>query len=96
MKTEELNIVFEESAIDEIARISVELNEEDNIGARRLRTVVDAILEDINFEAPDFEIKDCTIVIGGEYVIEKTKNLYVNRDFKKYLMWRKNYFLNDL
>ena len=93
MKTEELNIVFEQSAIDEIARISVELNEEDNIGARRLRTVVDAILEDINFEAPDFEIKDCTIVIGGDYVIEKTKNLYVNRDFKKYLMWKEKWSL---
>ena len=87
LKTEDLNIVFEESAIDEIARISVELNEEDNIGARRLRTVTDAILEDINFEAPDFEIKDATIVISGEYVVEKTKGLYVNRDFKKYLMW---------
>ena len=86
LKTEELNIAFEKSAIDEIARISVELNEEDNIGARRLRTVTDAILEDINFEAPDFEIKDCTIVISGEYVREKTKGLYVNRDFKKYLM----------
>ena len=49
--------------------------------------MTDAILEDINFEAPDFEIKDCTIVISGEYVREKTKGLYVNRDFKKYLMW---------
>lgn len=86
LRTENVNIVFEESAIDEIARISVELNEEDNIGARRLRTVVDAVLEDINFEAPDFEIKDCTIVIGSEYVREKSKGLYVNRDFKKYLM----------
>ena len=36
----------------------IELNEEDNIGARRLRTVVDAVLEDINYEAPDFEHKD--------------------------------------
>lgn len=41
-----------------MAEIATELNEEDNIGARRLRTVVDAVLEDINFEAPDFEIKD--------------------------------------
>ena len=48
--------------------------------------MVDSILEDINFEAPDFEIKNCTIVIGAEYVREKTKGLYVNRDFKKYLM----------
>ena len=86
LKTEDVNIVFETEAINEMARISVELNEEDNIGARRLRTVVDAILEDINFEAPDFEHKDCTIVIGPDYVREKTKGLYVNRDFKKYLM----------
>ena len=64
LKTERLNIVFDMEAIDEIARISVELNEEDNTGARRLRTVVDAVLEDINFEAPDFEIKDAIIVIG--------------------------------
>ena len=64
LKTEDVNLIFDYEAIDEIAQISVELNEEDNIGARRLRTVVDAILEDINFEAPDFEIKDANILIG--------------------------------
>ena len=69
-----------------MAKISVALNEEDNIGARRLRTVVDSILEDINFEAPDFEEKNQYIVIGKEYVQEKTKNLYQKRDYKKYLM----------
>lgn len=69
-----------------MAKVSVALNEEDNIGARRLRTVIDSILEDINFEAPDFEEKDAYIVIGKEYVIEKTKNLHQKRDYKKYLM----------
>jgi len=73
-------------AIEEMAEISVELNEEENIGARRLRTVVDAILEDINFEAPDFEVKDASILIGKDYVRERTKHLYLNRDFKKYIM----------
>ena len=64
LKTEHVNVVFDDgqqssgSAIEEMAQVSVELNEEDNIGARRLRTVVDAVLEDINFEAPDFEHKD--------------------------------------
>ena len=82
LKTERVNLVFDLEAIDEISRISVELNEEDNIGARRLRTVVDAVLEDINFEAPDFEQKDAIIVIGAEYVKEKAKSLYVNRDFR--------------
>ena len=86
LKTEQLNLVFDMDAIEEIARISVELNEEDNIGARRLRTVVDAVLEDINFEAPDFETKNAIIVITAEYVKEKSKCLYVNRDFRQYTM----------
>ncbi len=59
LKTESVNVVFDgESAVTEMAQVAVELNEEDNIGARRLRTVVDAVLEDINYEAPDFEHKD--------------------------------------
>lgn len=58
LKIERLSIVFEEEAISEISQISVELNEEDNIGARRLRTVMDCIMDDINFESPDFEFKD--------------------------------------
>lgn len=43
-------------------------------------------MEDINFEAPDFEIKNANILIGKEYVREKTSHLYQNRDFKKYIM----------
>ena len=73
LKTEQLNIAFTNDAVDEMAKISVELNEEDNIGARRLRTVLDQVLEDINFEAPDFERKDCTVVITRDYVHEKTR-----------------------
>ena len=69
-----------------MARVAVELNEEDNVGARRLRTVIDAVLEDINFEAPDFEIKGATVVVGGEYVREKVKVLYANRDYRQYTM----------
>ena len=75
LKIEKINIVFEEEAIKEISQISVELNEEDNIGARRLRTVMDCIMDDINFEAPDFEIKGQSILIGKDYVREKTKRL---------------------
>jgi len=58
LKIEHLDIVFKEDGINEMATIAVELNEEDNIGARRLRTVVDTVLEDINFEAPDFPEKN--------------------------------------
>ena len=41
-----------------MAEVAVELNQEDNIGARRLRSVIDTVLEELNFDAPDFEIKD--------------------------------------
>lgn len=70
LKTEGVDLAFEQAAIDEMARVAVELNEEDNIGARRLRTVLDAVLEEINFEAPDFEQKGCTIVVTKDYVTE--------------------------
>jgi ATP-dependent HslUV protease ATP-binding subunit HslU len=73
LQIENLNLAFDEDSIDEMCRISVELNEEDNIGARRLRTVLDSVLEDINFEAPDFEVKNATLIITGPYVLEKTK-----------------------
>ena len=86
LKIEGLNIAFDDEAIDEMARISVELNEEDNTGARRLRTVVDTVLEEINFEAPDFEHKGVTIVISADYVKERCKQLYANRDFRQYTM----------
>lgn len=69
-----------------MAQVSVELNEEDNIGARRLRTVLDAVLEDVNFEAPDFEDKNCTIVITQEYVHGKTRDLFANRDYRQYVI----------
>ena len=85
LKVEEVGIVFENKAIEEIAKIAVELNEEDNIGARRLRTVIDAVLEDVNFEAPDLKMeKGEMIVITNDYVKEKAKDLYQNRDFRKY------------
>lgn len=86
LKTERVNIAFTNDAVDEMAKISVELNEEDNIGARRLRTVLDQVLEDINFEAPDFETKDCTVVITRDYVHEKTRCLFANRDYRQWVI----------
>ena len=86
LKVEDVNIAFAQDAIDEMAKICVELNEEDNTGARRLRTVLDAIMEQLNFEASDLENKGVTYLITKEYVQEKTKDLYQNRDFRKYTL----------
>ena len=69
LKTESVNIVFDDEAIDTMAQVAVELNEEDNIGARRLRTVIDAVLEEINFESPDFEQRDATYIIWNNLLL---------------------------
>ena len=86
IKIENVSVAFQNEAIDEMAQICFELNEEDNIGARRLRTVLDAVMEEINFQAPELDIGDATIVITKEYVRERTKSLYANRDFRLYVM----------
>jgi ATP-dependent HslUV protease ATP-binding subunit HslU len=86
LRVENVEIGFEKAAIEAMAKISVELNEEDNIGARRLRTVLDAVLEDINFEAPDLEPDSGMYLISPDYINEKTSHLYQNRDFRKYTL----------
>lgn len=79
-------MAFDGEAIDEIAKTCFELNEEDNIGARRLRTVLDAVMEEINFEAPELDFGDASIIITREYVKTRSKSLYANRDFRQYVM----------
>lgn len=65
LKTEGINLRFEESAIDEIARVSWLMNERvENIGARRLRTILSKLLEKISF--------NCETLKGSEVVIDKT------------------------
>ena len=84
LRVEGVEVCFDQNSIEKMAWTAVELNEEDNIGARWLRTVLDAVLEDINFEAPDLTEKEGIYVINEAYVVEKTKHLYQNRDFRKY------------
>ncbi|KAB3531392.1 ATP-dependent protease ATPase subunit HslU [Alkaliphilus serpentinus] len=62
LETEDIKLNFEEDAIEELAKISYKLNEQrDNIGARRLHNVVEKLLEDISFDAPELEQKEITI-----------------------------------
>ncbi|SES67169.1 ATP-dependent HslUV protease ATP-binding subunit HslU [Natronincola peptidivorans] len=73
LETEGIEINFLEEAIDEIAKISYISNEQgDNIGARRLHTITEKLLEDISFEAP--ELVNKTITIDKAYVNKKLKN----------------------
>ncbi|MCR2042781.1 ATP-dependent protease ATPase subunit HslU [Anaerosalibacter massiliensis] len=85
LKTEGINLSFTEEAITEIAKFSYISNEQhENIGARRLHTVIEKILEDISFNAPDLEEKD--VVLDGKYIESKLMNDIQQKDISKYIL----------
>ena len=88
LKTEDVEVVFEDNAVSEIARIAEEVNNlTENIGARRLHTLMECMLEDILFSASDIkEAKDRRIVIDGQYVINKLKDIKNNEDLRRYIL----------
>ena len=85
LETEGVEIEFTEDGIEEIARIAEEANSKaENIGARRLHTVLERLLEDISFRAP--ELKGEKIVINREFVREKLQNIIQDEDLTKYIL----------
>ncbi|QWV00043.1 ATP-dependent protease ATPase subunit HslU [Francisella salimarina] len=85
MKTEGVELSFEEDAIKKIAEISFQVNEEvENIGARRLHTVMERLLEEISFDAPDLENK--SINITTDYINEKLSGLVKNKNLSQYIL----------
>ncbi len=84
LKTENIDLQFSEDAVDEIARTAVDMNlESEDIGARRLHTIMEKLLEDILYEAPDCESK---ILIDGNYVKDKLKGSVKHYDIQKYII----------
>ena len=85
LETEEILLDFRDDAIMEIAGMATVVNERtENIGARRLYTIMEKILEEISFEAPD--IKGQTIPITGQYVKEKLADIIKNEDLSRYIL----------
>jgi ATP-dependent HslUV protease ATP-binding subunit HslU len=85
LATEGIELVFTPDGIDEIAAIACEVNEEtENIGARRLHTVMEKLLEDISFDAPDLSWKNATI--DREYVREKLGDIVGNKDLSRFIL----------
>jgi len=85
LKTESINVEFSDEAIYKIARIAFEVNQEtDNIGARRLHTILEKLLEDLLFEAPDITLE--SISITPEYVDEKLTSIAKNSDLSQYIL----------
>jgi ATP-dependent HslUV protease ATP-binding subunit HslU len=84
-KTEGVELVFRKEAIVEIAKIANQVNERtENIGARRLHTVLSALLEDFLFNMPQSEVK--RIVIDRQIVLEKLLEIVENEDLSRYIL----------
>jgi ATP-dependent HslUV protease ATP-binding subunit HslU len=85
LETEGINIEFSDDAIRRIATIATEVNQDtDNIGARRLHTILERLLEDLSFEAPDITME--TVKITPSYVDEKLASIAKNRDLSQYIL----------
>ncbi|HLT55674.1 MAG TPA: HslU--HslV peptidase ATPase subunit, partial [Bacillota bacterium] len=85
LRTEGINVVFTDEAIDRLAEIAYQVNQEtDNIGARRLHTILEKLLEDLSFEAPDITMEE--VKITPSYVDEKLKTIAQNRDLSQFIL----------
>jgi ATP-dependent HslUV protease ATP-binding subunit HslU len=85
LETEGIRVVFAPEAIREIASIAADVNQNtENIGARRLHTILEKLLEDLSFEAPDITLEE--IAISPEYVREKLGDIAQNRDLSQYIL----------
>ncbi len=85
MATEGVNVDFAEDAIDEIAEIAEKVNEDaENIGARRLHTVMEKVMEEISFKAPN--IKKKKIPIDRKYVQSQLKDILEDQDLSRFIL----------
>jgi ATP-dependent HslUV protease ATP-binding subunit HslU len=85
LETEGIHIDFTEDAIDEIADIAEKVNDDsENIGARRLHTVMEKVMEDISFEAPTLKKKK--ISIDRKYVHKQLKDIVEDQDLSRFIL----------
>ncbi|MGH7791947.1 MAG: AAA family ATPase, partial [Thermodesulfobacteriota bacterium] len=85
LKTENIELIFKDDSMFEIAEIAAQVNDStENIGARRLHTIMEKILEDISFNAPDLPKQK--IVIDAKYVKEKIEGIVKDRDLSHYIL----------
>jgi ATP-dependent HslUV protease ATP-binding subunit HslU len=85
LETEGIDLVFEDDAVSAIAGIATEVNDRtENIGARRLHTVMERLLDEILFDAPD--VSEKRIVIDAQYVNEKLEDIKEDEDLSRYIL----------
>ena len=85
MKADGIKLIFTQEAVDKIAQIAFDVNQgTDNIGARRLSTILEKLLEDVPYEGPDMEMGEITITEA--YVEEKLHDIIMNKDLTKFIL----------
>ncbi|WP_028611046.1 ATP-dependent protease ATPase subunit HslU [Paenibacillus harenae] len=85
LETEGIQIEFSDEAVRELASIAADVNRNtENIGARRLHTILEKLLEDLSFEAPELSLEK--MLITPEYVREKLETIAQNRDLSQYIL----------
>jgi len=85
LKTENIDVVFTDDAVKRIAEIAYQVNQDsDNIGARRLHTILEKLLEDLSFEAPDITLP--SIEITTQYVNEKLEDIVEDKNLSQFIL----------
>nr|WP_124728716.1 ATP-dependent protease ATPase subunit HslU [Staphylospora marina] len=85
LETEGVKVTFTDDAVREIALIAAEVNgRTENIGARRLHTVMERLLEELSFEAPEIGMGE--VVITPEYVRQRLRDIVADRDLSQYIL----------
>ena len=87
MASEDVELTFEDGALDEIAQIAFDVNTEvENIGARRLHTIMSRLLNDLLFDVPDKIGANEKIMISREKVQETLSGMVKNKDLSQYIL----------
>ena len=85
LATEGIALDFADDAIERLAQLACDVNAQtENIGARRLHTILEKLLEDLSFDAPEMEEKD--VRVDAAYVDKKLKDIAVNRDLSQFIL----------
>jgi ATP-dependent HslUV protease ATP-binding subunit HslU len=85
LETESIKLSFSDDALEEIAKFSAIVNEQtENIGARRLHTIMEKVLDEISFEGPDLKKK--TVRIDAAYVQKQLSEIVKNQDLSRYIL----------
>lgn len=85
LEADGIKLIFTQEAVDKIAEIAYNVNQgTDNIGARRLSTILEKLLEDVLYEGPDMEMGEITITEA--YVEDKLKDVITNKDLTKFIL----------